>query len=87
MYGGKEGREGREGGEGGREEEVKPCREPFSMEKPFAAMWEVKLLCSSTRVRGQLLSMTSIQERDQLKPKCDTYRGEKMFRGSRNECI
>lgn len=30
--------------QGGREEEVKLCREPFSMEKPFSAMWEVKLV-------------------------------------------
>ena len=36
VYGGKEG--GREG------KEVRLCREPFSMEKPFTAMWEVKLV-------------------------------------------
>lgn len=43
--------------------------EPFSMEKPFSAVWEVKLVFCffSIRVRGQLLSMTSIQERGQLK--------------------
>lgn len=59
------GRGEREGGRG--------VVEPFSMEKPFSAVWEVKLVgffCFvflSTRVRGQLLSMTSIQERGQLK--------------------
>lgn len=42
------------------EEKVRLCREPFSMEKPFSAMWEVKLVVFSTRVRGQLLLMPSI---------------------------
>lgn len=50
------------------EEKVRLCREPFSMEKPFSAMWEVKLVVFSTMVRGQLLLMPSIYERGQLKP-------------------